>query len=35
MSDPRSDVKPTQTTNKHHVKRTNIKSQNNQEDEKV
>ncbi len=36
MSDARTDTKPTQTTsNKHHVKRTNLKSQSDEDDEKV
>lgn len=35
MSDTKSEMKPTQITNKHHVKRTNIKSQNDEEEEKV
>lgn len=30
-----SDTKPMQTHNKHHVKRTNVKYQSDQEDEKV
>ncbi|XP_037051223.1 tyrosine-protein kinase transmembrane receptor Ror [Bradysia coprophila] len=33
-SDARSETKPVQTTNKHHVKRTNVKSQSEQDDEK-